>query len=104
MVGNCSEVHEQALVSCGAIHRERRVFLKQEIGRMVLFFADQPSLLAPNIQVRLNCIFLKVFLSFMILTMIGRMVYINLHICVYINLIDPKYNQTVSCSMQSLLI
>ncbi|XP_058072082.1 protein NAP1 [Magnolia sinica] len=44
------EVHEQALVSCDAIHRERRVLLKQEIGRMVLFFSDQPSLLAPNIQ------------------------------------------------------
>ncbi|CAA6671860.1 unnamed protein product [Spirodela intermedia] len=44
------EVHEQALVSCVAIHRERRILLKQEIGRMVLFFADQPSLLAPNIQ------------------------------------------------------
>ncbi|RZC67779.1 hypothetical protein C5167_011465 [Papaver somniferum] len=45
-----SEVHEQALVSCDAIHRERRILLKQEIGRMVLFFTDQPSLLAPNIQ------------------------------------------------------
>lgn len=45
-----SEVHEQALLSCDAIHRERRILLKQEIGRMVLFFADQPSLLAPNIQ------------------------------------------------------
>ncbi|XP_073011838.1 probable protein NAP1 [Typha latifolia] len=45
-----SEVHEQALISCDAIHRERRILLKQEIGRMVLFFADQPSLLAPNIQ------------------------------------------------------
>lgn len=45
-----SEVHEQALFSCDAIHRERRIFLKQEIGRMVLFFSDQPSLLAPNIQ------------------------------------------------------
>ncbi|KAK1303703.1 putative protein NAP1 [Acorus calamus] len=44
------EVHEQALVSCYAIHHERRVLLKQEIGRMVVFFADQPSLLAPNIQ------------------------------------------------------
>uniref|UniRef100_A0A1D1YCP6 Protein NAP1 n=1 Tax=Anthurium amnicola TaxID=1678845 RepID=A0A1D1YCP6_9ARAE len=44
------EVHEQALMSCDAIHRERRILLKQEIGRMVLFFADQPSLLAPNIQ------------------------------------------------------
>ncbi|XP_050231376.1 protein NAP1 isoform X2 [Mercurialis annua] len=45
-----SEVHEQALVSCNAIHHERRILLKQEIGRMVLFFTDQPSLLAPNIQ------------------------------------------------------
>ncbi|KAL5731384.1 histone chaperone [Ranunculus cassubicifolius] len=45
-----SEVHEQALTSCDAIHRERRILLKQEIGRMVLFFTDQPSLLAPNIQ------------------------------------------------------
>lgn len=46
-----SEVHEQALYSCDAVHRERRILLKQEIGRMVLFFTDQPSLLAPNIQV-----------------------------------------------------
>lgn len=46
-----SEVHEQAILSCDAIHRERRILLKQEIGRMVLFFTDQPSLLAPNIQV-----------------------------------------------------
>ncbi|PIA37707.1 hypothetical protein AQUCO_03000333v1 [Aquilegia coerulea] len=45
-----TEVHEQALISCDAIHRERRILLKQEIGRMVLFFTDQPSLLAPNIQ------------------------------------------------------
>ncbi|XP_020589634.1 probable protein NAP1 isoform X1 [Phalaenopsis equestris] len=45
-----SEVHEQAIISCDGIHRERRILLKQEIGRMVLFFADQPSLLAPNIQ------------------------------------------------------
>ncbi|XP_068656377.1 probable protein NAP1 [Aristolochia californica] len=45
-----SEVHDQALLSCDAIHRERRILLKQEIGRMVLFFSDQPSLLAPNIQ------------------------------------------------------
>ncbi|KAJ4785686.1 transcription activator [Rhynchospora pubera] len=45
-----SEVHEQALLSSDAIHHERRILLKQEIGRMVLFFTDQPSLLAPNIQ------------------------------------------------------
>lgn len=45
-----SEVHEQASISCYGIHRERRILLKQEIGRMVLFFADQPSLIAPNIQ------------------------------------------------------
>ncbi|KAK1364134.1 hypothetical protein POM88_039695 [Heracleum sosnowskyi] len=47
---NCSEVHDQALSSCDVIHRERRTLLKQETGRMVLFFTDQPSLLAPNIQ------------------------------------------------------
>ena len=51
MVDDCSEVHEQAILSCDSIHRERRILLKQEIGRMVLFFTDQPSLLAPNIQV-----------------------------------------------------
>ncbi|KAL4578105.1 hypothetical protein LXL04_014221 [Taraxacum kok-saghyz] len=45
-----SEVHDQAVSSCDAIHHERRILLKQEIGRMVLFFTDQPSLLAPNIQ------------------------------------------------------
>lgn len=45
-----SEVPEQALVCCDAIHHERRILLKQEIGRMALFFTDQPSLLAPNIQ------------------------------------------------------
>ncbi|GAV74406.1 Nckap1 domain-containing protein [Cephalotus follicularis] len=45
-----SEVHEQALISCAATHHERRILLKQEFGRMVLFFTDQPSLLAPNIQ------------------------------------------------------
>ncbi|CDP11252.1 unnamed protein product [Coffea canephora] len=45
-----SEVHEQAIFSCDVIHHERRILLKQEIGRMVLFFTDQPSLLAPNIQ------------------------------------------------------
>ncbi|XP_077244449.1 transcription activator isoform X2 [Tasmannia lanceolata] len=45
-----SEVQDQALISCDAIHRERRILLKQEIGRMVFFFTDQPSLLGPNIQ------------------------------------------------------
>ncbi|KAL4201241.1 hypothetical protein AMTRI_Chr02g257710 [Amborella trichopoda] len=44
------DVQDQALMSCDAIHHERRVLLKQEIGRMVLFFTDLPSLLAPNIQ------------------------------------------------------
>ena len=53
-VDHFSEVHEQAFVSCDAIHRERRILLKQEIGRMVLFFTDQPSLLAPNIQVNIT--------------------------------------------------
>ena len=64
MVTSCSEVHEQALLSCDAIHHERRILLKQEIGRMVLFFTDQPSLLAPNIQVRFHCrILLMCFLK-----------------------------------------
>eukprot|EP01018_Ginkgo_biloba_P029851 Gb_16727 [translate_table: standard] len=44
------DVHDQAILYADAVHRERRTFLKQEIGRMVLFFTDQPSLLAPNIQ------------------------------------------------------
>lgn len=47
-------MHDQAILCCDAIHRERRILLKQEIGRMVLFFTDQPSLLAPNIQVLSN--------------------------------------------------
>ncbi|XP_022845896.1 protein NAP1-like [Olea europaea var. sylvestris] len=55
-----SEVHEQALFSCDAIHRERRILLKQEIGRMVLFFTDQPSLIAPNIQVYCMHVYLHV--------------------------------------------
>lgn len=54
LIDHFSEVHEQAFVSCDAIHRERRILLKQEIGRMVLFFTDQPSLLAPNIQVNVT--------------------------------------------------
>ncbi|KAL6575233.1 hypothetical protein OROMI_012518 [Orobanche minor] len=40
----------QAIYSCDAMHHERRIMLKQEIGRMLLFFTDQPSLLTPNIQ------------------------------------------------------
>lgn len=51
MLNNASEVHEQAISSCDALHHERRILLKQEIGRMILFFTDQPTLLAPNIQV-----------------------------------------------------
>lgn len=58
-VNHRSEVHEQALASCDAIYHERRILLKQEIGRMVLFFSDQPSLLAPNIQVTVITDFFK---------------------------------------------
>lgn len=66
----CREVHEQALVSCDAMHRERRILLKQEIGRMVLFFTDQPSLLAPNIQVWCQAhFFKKLFFLFWIAVM-----------------------------------
>lgn len=55
-------MHDQALLSCDAIHRERRTLLKQEIGRMVLFFTDQPSLLAPNIQVHfVNSITIRLY-------------------------------------------
>ncbi|KAH0467372.1 hypothetical protein IEQ34_004610 [Dendrobium chrysotoxum] len=32
-------------------HRERRILLKPEIGKMIYFIADQPSLLVPNGQV-----------------------------------------------------
>ncbi|CAL5410785.1 unnamed protein product [Camellia sinensis] len=39
LVQNIGEVHEQALFSCDAIHRERRILLKQEIGRMMVFSA-----------------------------------------------------------------
>lgn len=61
LVYNNSEVHEQAISSSDAIHHERRILLKQEIGRMVFFFTDQPSLLAPNIQVLSVCIMLFAF-------------------------------------------
>ncbi|KAL6560124.1 hypothetical protein OROHE_006362 [Orobanche hederae] len=51
MMHSCAaQIHKQALYSCDAMHHERRIMLKQEIRRMVLFFTDQPSLLAPNIQ------------------------------------------------------
>ncbi|PKU79086.1 Protein NAP1 [Dendrobium catenatum] len=45
-----NEVHDLAIISCDGIHRERRILLKQETGRMAYFLADQPSLLVPNIQ------------------------------------------------------
>ena len=60
---HCSEVQEQALVTCDAIHRERRILLKQEIRRMVSFFADQPSLLAPNILVTEYFLFILILFS-----------------------------------------
>ncbi|CAM6099238.1 unnamed protein product [Calypogeia fissa] len=44
------EVQEIAIATCDNVHREQRMFLKQELGRMILFFSDQPTLLAPNIQ------------------------------------------------------
>ncbi|KAI5070089.1 hypothetical protein GOP47_0014432 [Adiantum capillus-veneris] len=42
--------HELAVSRAETNHRERRTFLRQELSRMVLFFSDQPSLVAPNIQ------------------------------------------------------
>eukprot|EP00252_Welwitschia_mirabilis_P021329 TRINITY_DN5452_c0_g1_i3.p1 TRINITY_DN5452_c0_g1~~TRINITY_DN5452_c0_g1_i3.p1 ORF type:complete len:1244 (-),score=247.08 TRINITY_DN5452_c0_g1_i3:983-4714(-) len=44
------DVQDQAISCADVIHKERRILLKQEIGRMALFFNDQPSLLASNIQ------------------------------------------------------
>ncbi|KAH7432487.1 hypothetical protein KP509_07G024700 [Ceratopteris richardii] len=43
------DAHESAIVRAESNHRERRTFLRQELSRMVLFFCDQPSLIAPNI-------------------------------------------------------
>jgi hypothetical protein len=40
-----------AISNADSVHREHRLLLKQELGRMVLFFTDQPTLLAPNLQV-----------------------------------------------------
>ena len=47
----CSDAHDWAISRAESNHRERRTFLRQELSRMVLFFSDQPSLIAPNIQV-----------------------------------------------------
>ncbi|KAJ7555822.1 hypothetical protein O6H91_05G056100 [Diphasiastrum complanatum] len=44
------EAHDIAVTCSDNVHREHRIILKQELGRMILFFTDQPSLLAPNIQ------------------------------------------------------
>eukprot|EP00250_Pteridium_aquilinum_P014737 c22167_g1_i1 orf=670-4797(-) len=45
-----SDAHDLAISRAESNHRERRTFLRQELSRMVLFFSDQPSLIAPNIQ------------------------------------------------------
>ena len=47
----CSDAHDWAISKAESNHRERRTFFRQELSRMVLFFSDQPSLIAPNIQV-----------------------------------------------------
>jgi NCK-associated protein 1 len=44
------EAHDMAISNADSVHREHRLLLKQELGRMVLFFTDQPTLLAPNLQ------------------------------------------------------
>jgi NCK-associated protein 1 len=45
------EVHDTAINNADSIHCEHRLFLKRELGRMVLFLTDQPTLLPPNLQV-----------------------------------------------------
>jgi hypothetical protein len=47
----CSEVHDTAISNADSIHSEHRLLLKRELGRMVLFLTDQPTLLPPNLQV-----------------------------------------------------
>jgi hypothetical protein len=51
VLSSCSEAHDMAISNADSVHREHRLLLKQELGRMVLFFTDQPTLLAPNLQV-----------------------------------------------------
>jgi hypothetical protein len=47
----CSEVHDTAISNADSIHYEHRLLLKRELGRMVLFLTDQPTLLPHNLQV-----------------------------------------------------
>ncbi|XP_024388834.1 probable protein NAP1 isoform X3 [Physcomitrium patens] len=44
------DAQDTAINNADSAHREHRLLLKQEIGRMLLFFSDQPTLLAPNLQ------------------------------------------------------
>ncbi|KAG0587429.1 hypothetical protein KC19_2G163800 [Ceratodon purpureus] len=44
------DAQDTAINNADAAHKEHRLLLKQEIGRMLLFFSDQPTLLAPNLQ------------------------------------------------------
>ncbi|XP_024527538.1 protein NAP1 isoform X1 [Selaginella moellendorffii] len=44
------DAHDVAILQSDGIHREHRVTLKLELRRMIVFFTDQPSLLAPNVQ------------------------------------------------------
>ncbi|KAL2631653.1 hypothetical protein R1flu_016339 [Riccia fluitans] len=53
---NICEVQEISITTCDNVHREHRMFLKQELSRMVIFFTDQPTLLAPNIQMVFSAI------------------------------------------------
>eukprot|EP00249_Psilotum_nudum_P015741 c25499_g1_i2 orf=223-4398(+) len=55
------DVHDLATARAESVHRERRTILKQELSQMVLFFMDQPSLLAPNIQMVFSAIALARF-------------------------------------------
>lgn len=50
------DVHDLAVSRAESMHREYRTFLRQELNRMALFFSDQPSLIAPNIQMILAAV------------------------------------------------
>ena len=59
-LGCClSDAQDTAINNADAAHKEHRLLLKQEIGRMLLFFSDQPTLLAPNLQVHMTLRFFK---------------------------------------------
>ena len=47
-VDEVKELSNQAVTNAGAVHRERRKFLRSAIREMALLCADQPGLLGPK--------------------------------------------------------